>query len=363
MVTKRRKQTPKNILNKRNYTKIKNILKKYNETQLVSNNTDLQRIFYELESKMFLPNAIIETHIRNHEWREFDDYCAKNIGIDNFWSIFQNIFYLAPEIDNTSLQIALGIQQVYWSVDSENEFQTRLTRNLKNSADDSYSLYYDTVKFKYFYEIDNTNQHNILSELSDALKLDYHLLSEHLQNTIWYEVSGRRDELGVFNPFVTGKYYGIPASYDFSTLTCTHQPTIIFGHMKSSSLVNYIIKNNKRPYVGHLPNSKSNLYNYDEVEAGILPNWYHDLFHQKNGYECDIENTIRHVLEFDNGSTYAQLFGNKPVRDIKREDWLTVPIQTTLNNEKLSLELTDRGDIFEYYVKKGGKRRTKKKKI
>ena len=376
MSNKSKKYKPSIQITTHNVSK-NTILTKFNETRYVKNNTNLQNIFDALESRSFISNTIIQGIIENNEWKEFDAYCADNIGIDNFWSTLQNIFYLyyyLQSITFLQFQKALGIQQVRWSVDSENTFQASLLHSLKPKAiNELYFLYYDTIEFTLFQDIDDEQKVYILYELSDALDLDYYALQTHLRDSIWYKVSGREDDLEGQNVFGTGKYYGIPASYDFSALTCTHQPTIVFGSLSARTMVDFIIDHNKRPYAGHLPGSKSNLYNFDDVEAGILCNWYHELFHQKKSKGCDVFRTIRRVtrkrtsinavkgtkgaLRKREKSCDPKLFENKL---ITRDLWKTPEVSDCLT-ETLSLELTDEGDIFEQYNRGGKKRRTKRR--
>ncbi len=337
------------------------ILTKFNETRYVKNNINLQHIFDALESRSFISNTIIQDIIENNKWKMFDAYCADNIGIDNFWSTLQNIFYLhyyLQSITFLQFQKALGIQQARWSVDSENTFQASLLDSLKPKAvNELYFLYYDTIEFTLFQDIDDEQKIYILNELSDALDLDYYALQTHLHDSIWYNVSGREDDLEGQNVFGTGKYYGIPASYDFSALTCTHQPTIVFGSLSARTMVDFIIDHNKRPYAGHLPGSKSNLYNFDDVEAGILCNWYHELFHQKRSKECNVFRTIRRVTR--KRTCDPKLFENKL---ITRDLWKTPKVSDCLT-EALSLELADEGDIFEQYNRGGSKKRRKSRLI
>lgn len=386
MSNKLKKHKPSIQITTHNISK-NTILTNFNETRYVKNNINLQHIFdalanapsrelsVPLESRNFISNTIIQNIIENNEWKEFDTYCAKNIGIDNFWSTLQNIFYLhyyLQSITFLQFQKALGIQQARWSVDSENTFQASLLHSLKPKAvNELYFLYYDTIEFTLFQDIDDEQKIYILNELSDALDLDYYALQTHLRDSIWYKVSGREDDLEGHNVFGTGKYYGIPASYDLSALTCTHQPTIVFGSLSARTMVDFIIDHNKRPYAGHLPESKSNLYNFDDVEAGILCNWYHELFHQKKSKGCDVFRTIRRVtrkrtlsvkgtkgaLKKREKSCDPKLFENKL---ITRDLWKTPEVSDCLT-ETLSLELTDEGDIFEQYNRGGKKRRTKRR--
>ena len=107
-----------------------------------------------------------------------------------------------------------------------------------------------------------------------------------------------------------------------------------------------------------MPGSASNLYDFDDIEAGILPNWYHDLFHQKKGANCDVATSVRRVAD-NCAKTKEELFGTV---DIKHDDWLNNPVVNECLTEPLSLELTDNGDIYQTYSKKGGKKKSKKGK-
>ncbi len=342
---------------------VESTLKAYNETRYTYKNRDLQRIVNEIEMRQFIPNSEIERIIRGEHWKDFDNYCKNHYGIEHFWSTLQNLLFLhyyAPvKITFTMMQIALGIQQARWSVDPENAYQQKLTRELKpKDINDMYFLYYSDIEFTLFQDIESEQKYMILVELATDLHLEYETVEQHLQNTIWYTVSGNEGDEGGKSIFGSASCYGIPASYDFSTLTCIHQPIIVFGALTSRTMVRYILSENKRPYAGHMPGSASNLYDFDDIEAGILPNWYHDLFHQKKGANCDVATSVQRVAD-NCRKTKEELFGTV---DIKHADWLNNPVVNECLTEPLSLELTDNGDIYQTYSKKGGKKKSKKGK-
>ena len=349
---------------------VESTLKKYNETQYTHKNRDLQRIIYEIEMRQFIPNSEIERIIRGERWKDFDNYCKIHYGIEHFWSTLQNLLFLhyyAPvKITFTMMQIALGIQQARWSVDPENVYQQKLTRELKpKDINDMYFLYYSDIEFTLFQDIESEQKYMILVELATDLQLEYEVVEQHLQNTIWYKVYGKEDGEGGESIFGTASCYGIPASYDFSTLTCIHQPIIVFGALKSRTMVRHILSKNKRPYAGHLPGSASNLYDFDDIEAGILPNWYHDLFHQKKGANCDVATSVQRVAD-NCRKTKEELFGTVDINDIKHANWLNNQVVDECLTEPLSLELTDNGNIYKSNTRKGGakslRKRTKRSK-
>lgn len=334
---------------------VESTLKTYIETRYTYKNRDLQRIVYEIEMRQFIPNSDIERIVRNEQWKDFDKYCKNHYGIEHFWSTLQNLlflhYYTPIKITFTMMQIALGIQQARWSVDPENVYQQKLTRELKpKDINDMYFLYYSDIEFTLFQDIESEQKYMILVELATDLHLEYETVEHHLQNTIWYTVSGKEGDDGGKSIFGSASCYGIPASYDFSTLTCIHQPAIVFGALTSRTMVKFILSDNKRPYAGHLPGSASNLYDFDDIEAGILPNWYHDLFHQKKGANCDVATSVHRVAD-NCGKTKEELFGTV---DIIHADWLNNPAVDECLTEPLSLELTDNGDIYQTYGKKGG---------
>lgn len=365
---------------------IESVLQKYPETQAVYKNKNLQRIFRELEENNYVNNDRLEDIIRRNDWVAFDAYCL-NETKEHFWQTLQTLFYLyyyAPEkIDYDTMQKGLGIQQTRWSVSSYNDYFYDLLEILQvhGKFDDDNEFFKGATLI--------TNDNIIVDEMfrtgfynprAFSMPAKFRVKREtkiknHLLNSIWYKT----DSAVLGQPLIPGfgrseNIYGIPASYDFSSFSCMHQPQIIFGNLKPASFALFIIYYNRRPYAGHLPDSKSNMYSYDGIEGNILTNWKHDFGHQSQGLYCDIERTISNVHKHcgDNPKFMPQVENET---EITNADWLknknfieclhnkSQNIDDTLNN--LAMQLTDDGNIFRYYdydTMSGGKKKTKRRR-
>lgn len=384
------------------------ILASYPETMPVRKNKTLQRIFFELKYGPFEPIEMIETLIKSNDWREFDNYCAGNRGVAKFWETLQNLFYwfyYCPEeqrIDFTSMQKALGTQQVQWQLDPENEYQNLLIaldgaqpdkelndqqlemlgeiifkKHRKDFQNNSSFLKHvdflrkktaigtpyetESVGFMYFQEFDEYLQEELCEDVSNHIRSSYKDKSNNclanvntlLQNSIWYQYGT--------------SVYGIPATYDMSSVSCLHQPILVFGSLKPKTMVNFIIETNKRPFAAFLPGSTSNLYNFDDEINSILINWRHDFNHQdqysKRYGACNLDETKFAIQQYCNEINEE---------DLRKEDlsdlYRTKEFQDCLNAEQFAQgQLLDNGLIFKTYVQTkhstvGGKRKTKKRR-
>jgi hypothetical protein len=326
------------------------ILLKYPETRNISKNLDLQRIFLEIEDGNFRKNADIEDHIRNNKWHDFDQYCQRHNGIDNFWITLQNLFYLYyyddSKIDFKQMQNAMGIQQAQWSVDPFNSFKMELDQKYAGKNDKfaqgqqnffaNTNLYFNKIQFNIFDDLPPSDKQIIITKLAiyvlpDGIstkdeifpglkeaseRYSSDIIGEQLSGSIWYKVLDTSNNRKVF--FMSmNSYYGIPSSYNVNKITCFHEPIIVFGQMTPPGMVNFIIKENKRPYAGHLPNAKSNLEVFDQVTASIFMNWAHDFDHQTQLRSCNFQDNIDSIAYFG-----RDIIPQKNIDDITADDWL-----------------------------------------
>lgn len=374
-------------------------LSKYIETRYVQKNIDLQRIFSDLEKGNVNQTKLqeIEPLIRSNNWSNFNIYCIRNSGINNFWETLKCLFFLRyfvkPEesrIDFDQMQKAMGIQQMRWAFDKENEFNNRLQQHLLNDGKDIKSIGFIFERigaFTYFQDIDKDNQKSIATEFLTMIlrKSEDEVKDEEIQRflpslngRIFYNVPKISDQLDDSFLFgrVNGKYYlGIPQTYNFSEFTCLHVPILVFGSLSPMSLVNFILRENKRAYAAHLPGSKSNLEQFDGDLGHILCNWRHDFEHQLKGKNCSVQDTIIQA------KSLCDKFGDLPDENSKPQAWLeNEPFQNCIKSEpdlknefndlestKTGESFTDSGSIFEKYerkepVLKGGKKSRKNKR-
>jgi len=128
------------------------ILKKYLETRYVSKNPDLLRIVGELEASQVTRNEQLYSYLKGNQWREFDAYVKSNLGKDNFFRIFQQIFmfyYFLPEgekITRKQFQNAMGIQQVRWMAEEDNLATGENTREARETAKREYENLVRNIK-------------------------------------------------------------------------------------------------------------------------------------------------------------------------------------------------------------------------
>lgn len=371
-------------------------LSKYIETRYVQKNRDLQRIFSDLEKGNVNQTKLqeIEPLIRSNNWSKFNFYCIRNGGINNFWETLQCLFFLRyfadDKIDFDQMQKAMGIQQMRWTFDRQNEFNNRLQQHRLNDGAEIKSIGFIFEKigaFTYFQEIDKNNQKSIatkfltmiLRKSEDEVKdEEIQRFSPSLNGRIFYkvpEISEQLDESFLFGG-VNGQYYlGIPQTYNFNEFTCFHVPILVFGSLSPMSLVNFILRENKRAYAAHLPGSKSNLEQFDGDFGHILCNWRHDFEHQLRGRNCRVQDTIIQA------KSLCDKFGDVPDENSKPQAWLEnkafqkcideEPDHTNNFNDPASTKtgesFTDLGSIFEKYERKepflkGGKKSRKNKR-
>ena len=272
-----------------NFFKIQpNLKKNYVATQYASKNKDLIRILTELINEDFLEKDItLYSLIRENKWKELDTYIQAHPGKENFWLILQQLFYFqyfvpdSEKITSKQFEISMGIQQVRWMDDDEN---CKVMRNYEVKG----------AKFLYWEDIPKREQSIIVDQVFK--KIEWKLYGgknkTDIQNlflgTVWYDVnlqnkSGRVDA-GSFHGFGSNLYiYPIPETINLSTIACVYRPILLFGSLSDGSLLKYIIRNGQRPYIAHLPDSKSNLCEVHGNKHCICAGWYHDFHHSTSG--------------------------------------------------------------------------------
>jgi hypothetical protein len=350
-------------------------LTKYIETRYVSKNKNLKRILAPLESGD-LPDKsieIIEPLIRSNDWKSFDGFCEAHQGVENFWDILQCLFYLRYfaepiKIDFDQMQKAMGIQQARWSVDPANEcyqflkenYEANGSKDYPTKENDFYSYFLkNIISFKYFHELSVIQRNKIVEDifghifnlftLKDQLEEDYikskkaeeqyeillkiqniepnikAQIKSALHDRIFYQVAynSHRNfpwELGYDwskSPSNYDVFLGIPQTYDLTSVTCFHKPILVFGALRPKTMVNFIIKNDMRPFAAHLPGSTVNLTQFDGADGGLVHNWRHDLYHQSRNHACDVRKTIEKAEKLCTGE------GDLPGINDGREAWLT----------------------------------------
>ncbi len=376
-------------------------LTKYIETRYVSKNKNLKRILAPLENGDWQNSliGIIEPLIRSNQWREFDSFCETHKGADNFWDILQCLFYLnyfaVEKIDFDQMQKAMGIQQTRWSVDPANECYQELRKDYEPMTSGDIFDYFlkEIIGFTYFNELPEDCQNQIVREVCrEAIPKRLYSTNTEIKNKIMSEIKSTLDNR-IFYEFEYNennanyddgdlwefgfKYLGIPQTYDLTSITCFHKPILIFGSLGPKTMVNFILKNNMRPFAAHLPGSTSNLTVFDTDHGSLVNNWRHDFAHQTTNKICNVRKTIDKTIDICKGD------GELPGEDATSEDWLNNErFQTCLDTKRPNIygpskgyfstvakytaeSFLDSGDIFKKYQRKNyllGGKKTKRRR-
>ncbi len=342
------------IKREKNYYEVVD-LTKYIETRYVSKNINLKKILFPLENgRGISENKLIkeiEKMIRDNNWEGFDGFCEAHQGVENFWDILQCLFYLRYfaepiKIDFDQMQKAMGIQQARWSVDPKNECY-RFFRNKNQPPHGFYAYFLDEiVRFTYFNKLSEYKQNQIVKNFfylnfreSDLITEEELLqkksetetkimnqIKSDLGDRIFYEVNYTNRNFPWafgYETYRYGKYsdendvyLGIPQTYDLTSVTCYHKPILIFGSLGPKTMVNFILKNDMRPFAAHLPGSQSNLTKFDGFYGSLIHNWRHDFYHQSLNRYCNIGKTITKAEKLCTEE------GDLPGEDSIPEDWL-----------------------------------------
>jgi hypothetical protein len=278
------------------------ILKKYKETMYISKNKHLQQIICEALDVTFNQDAQILEYVSNNKWKDFDEYIIINNGIDNFYKLFQQLFFLhnlAKVITLNQYQIALGIQQVRWMVDPKNEENMKMfgiPPNITDYKDMNFMLYQVTDAQLFIWEeIPTEEKTAIQQQIYDYIKdqlYESHInntLNDHYNGSIWYKDTTSA-QVGAFKGFgLKYEYYPITETINFSNIACMYCPVLVFGILSGQSLLKHIILHKERPYAMHFPRSRRNLVVIHGLQHMILANWRHDFVHLRNELQihCD----------------------------------------------------------------------------
>jgi len=256
-------------------------LKYFKETMYNSQNKTLQKIIDKVLKGEIERDEEILRYITTYNWEAFDRYIQNNHGVENFYRLFQQLFFLynlLEVITRKQYQIALGIQQVRWMVDDAN----------CNKAMSGYTV--ENATFFYWESIDKNEQNLIKKEIHDLIK--YRLynpavgvdLNDHYNRTIWYKVKTHKNYNGSWKGFGSNAdYFPITETINFTKLACIYCPVLLFGSLSDQSLLKYIILHKERPYAMHFPESRSNLCTIHFEMHMIVANWRHDFHHSKSG--------------------------------------------------------------------------------
>ena len=232
--------------------------------------------------------------LQDASFQAVDEYFDSNGNTAEFYNILAHILYMfyIKKINDDRFQTLLRIQQVRWMTCIDN-------KNAQLVQASTMCIFRDIPCKK-----------TIISQVSELIKGKLYkqisverlkrYLSRILDGTVWYKlelnyIPGSWHGFGQDN-----KYFPIPSSLNFTSISCIYKPRLIFGTMSESTLTQYILHNMERPYSAHFPGSKSNLVNIHGRENMIMANWMHDFHHSSSSRDCKdgFKSTIRYLNNF-----------------------------------------------------------------
>ena len=262
------------------------ILKSYLDTQYISQNKRLIKIFNDLFFQRIAPNEDIYGLIMSNNWLGLDAYIAAHNGPEEFYIIISQFFlffYFMKNISYHQYQTALGIQQVRWMNDVANN---RIMQNYRILGITP-SLW-DGIDPSVQTEIMAQFKKRIQNKVANKTEINDIKFNESLSNTIWYKLDqpGAQGLWGGYGP--DKHWYTIPETFYYPN-TCIYRPLLMFGTISETTLLNFIIKHKMRPYAAHFPGAMSNLVKIHDLTHGIVHNWQHDFSHSSGGATgCDL---------------------------------------------------------------------------
>jgi hypothetical protein len=273
------------------------------ETMFLSKNLKLNEIIKQIVDGEVEKNDDLYNLIRNNDWKSLDSTINETYsGRDKFFVILEQLFlfkYFLPEEDRISrkqFEIAMGIQQVRWMTDPENcRYKSRTSENTENGRImNHYKV--DKAIFYYWNDIPKEDRDKTIAKLNDQIggrlfvkPINY----EHVfSNTVWYKVdhvdknTQKKKTIAWTGYGRESDFYPIPETLNISNIACVYQPKLVFGALSDESLLKFIIKYRQRPYVAHIPSSKSNLCDIHKSKHSIVAGWVHDFHHSRSNSDC-----------------------------------------------------------------------------
>jgi hypothetical protein len=359
-----------------------NLKRDFLETMFLSKNSDLNRIIKELASGEVEQDDILYKLIKAADWKEFDATLLNNKGRINFFKVLQQLFmfkYFLPKDDRISrkeFEIAMGIQQVRWMVDPEN---CRYARPNSNNTENGRVLNrykVDTAEFHLWQDINKKDRQEAIKKIKKQIGqrlVDKDVkYNERFKNTIWYKVdhihiqSGLKGSTAWLGYGKEQDYYPIPESLNLSDFACVYQPKLVFGTLSDTSLLRFIIKYKQRPYIAHIPGSRSNLCIIHTFKESIVGGWVHDFHHSRGSGTC--EDLVSRGLSVLNNSCNLEprLTYDTLIEAIDDENSDLIRCLKTENGIQLARGINDQGltyHIGEFPHFRGGARRVSRRRM
>lgn len=311
------------------------------ETMYIKKNRDMQTMLNTLSTTR--QNVVLLGFIRTNNWILVDNYMIERNGSINFFETLQQLFYffyVRKSITLKQFQNAMGIQQVRWMIDDENNkimggytvesAEITLWENIDES--EKVVVYRKIIKY-----IEN----NLYGDISPSF----------FNNTVWYKVyvgesqfAGMHQEALTFFGGINVQnssylYYPIPETLNLGEMSCMYSPRLIFGSLATTTLTKFILNTNERPYAAHIPAARTNLVRVHTSLHMIIANWWHDFNHSSKA-NCD-ETMIISSLNRDCKEDFK-------VNDGAKENYDKIIQCVNVNhNNMLALKWNDRGLPFK----------------
>jgi hypothetical protein len=258
------------------------------ETMYIKKNRNLQTMMNTLLTTE--PNVVLFDFIQTNNWILVDEYMNTHNGKINFFETLQQLFYLfyvRKSITLKQFQNAMGIQQVRWMVDGENN--KVMSGYIVVSAE---IFLWENIIEK------NTIYRKIMQYIGNSLYGD--ISQDFFNNTVWYKVElNTRSTMQLAEKTFFGGievqnfyYYPIPETLNLGEMSCMYSPRLIFGSLDTPTLTKFILNTNERPFAAHIPDAGTNLVRVHNSRHAIIANWWHDFNHTSNA-NCDEVRIIR----------------------------------------------------------------------
>ncbi len=340
------------------------------ETMFLSKNTKLIEIIHRIVDGKVVIYDWLYRIIKAGNWKALDAFILAHHGKAAFFAILEQFFlfkYFLAEgesITRKEFEIAMGIQQVRWMVDPEN---CRMKGDISENGRILTNYEVKHAEFYYWQDISDDEKTIISRQINEMIEyrltkpIDYNI---KFYNTVWYKVlftkDGKKINAGTWSGYGSERdYYPIPETLNISDITCVYQPKLVFGSLSDVSLLKFMINYGQRPYIAHVPDSKSNLCDVHGLTHAIVAGWRHDIHHSRIGgctnKSIDYLNTYCHLDPKLNYTTLKDAINDETSN-------LMVCLRAPDGQNKARI-VNDRGMIlhdppFPHFA--GGKRKTRR---
>ena len=306
-------------------------LTSYRETMYWSKNKVLKNMMGQMGGVDV--DAEIYDLLRLDRYQKFDTYVQRRFESSDFTmtvplDILQQILGLkynllkqpVEPLSRKQVQNALGIHQARWACCRHNpiKFKDDDGRPIEFSQPFEFVYYEDAVKVNPWIPVligDEIKKKLYIPEPPyEAFK---QLINATLKGTVWYfyaDADYKRLKRKQKEWLPNVRHFPIPESIAaLCSIACIHQPELIFGSIRSSTLTKHVVKYGVRPFTLNLPLAEihpMNVTGLDDVDGvfqqeDLLNIWGHDMLHLFSG-RCDRQQQMYTFLN----QTMAEFHGS-----------------------------------------------------